>query len=167
MENFNWITGAVFPYINFLMFCFLAFKLFSKQVRTATAKKHEDYLKLIEQATAAKKAAEQEQQRLDQRLNGLGNEISKLKEKAKIDAEKEANLIVLEAQRFAEHVKNEAKRVIENEVNEARSVLKNEIVTSVKIKVVEQIEKELTPERQLEVARLKLNKLEQTGLGAN
>lgn len=167
MENFDWVTGALFPYINFALFCFLAFKLFRNQVQTASAKKHEDYLKLIDQASAAKKSAEEEQSKLNQRLSSLGDEIAKMKEKAKADAEKEAQQIVIDAQRMAEHLRGEAKRIIENEINEARTQLQNEIVGSVKTKVVEQVEKELTPEKHLEVARLKLNKLEQTGLGAN
>ncbi len=139
MEHFDWVTGAVFPYINFLIFLAAAIFFFRKPMQTMAAQRRADLDALVAAAKKAKDEAEKQHAELQQRMRGLDDELTRLRDAVRTEAEREAEQIIHQANAVAEHVKQEAKRAAETEVETAKKLLREEIVTQVRKQVESRI----------------------------
>lgn len=165
MEEFDWIMGAVFPYINFAIFAFLCFKFFKKPLNGMAEKRRSDYESLFAAAKAAQEEAQRQSAEVKARLLGLDKEILEITEIAQKAAEKEAEETVKNARLLAEHIKEEAKRVAEAEVQNAKSILQNEVVRAVTKNVTEKFKTELDSTAHEGLLTKRIHSLESVALG--
>lgn len=142
-HSFDWIRGAVFPYINFIIFLTVAIVFFRKPLQSMAAQRRAELDALVAAAKKAKDEAERQHAELQNRMRGLDAELTQLREAVKAEAEREAKQIVVQAQSIAQHVKEEAKRVAETEVESAKRALREEIIAQVHKQVESRITTEL------------------------
>lgn len=161
MEHFNWLTGFVFPYINFAIFLFLLIKFAKNPAISAFSKRRENFMKLVEEAHKAKKEAEEKNVELKTRLASLEQEVATMRDKAQKEAQNEARQMIEDAQKLAEHIKVEANRIAQTELKKAKDDLQMEIVQSVKNSVLAKIRSELTDSEQSAVVDRRVKLLSQ------
>ena len=148
MENFNWITSVVIPYTNLALFLFLLVKIGKDPMLGAITGRKTSFEQQLKEANAAKEEAQAKHKELSEKLSKLSTEVSEIKNKAKSQAEAEAQKIVKDAETLAAHLTKEAQRIADAEVAKAKSVLRDEILKGVKEKVVGKISAELDLEKQ-------------------
>jgi F0F1-type ATP synthase membrane subunit b/b' len=156
VENFDWLTGFVFPYLNFFLFLFLAFRFFRKPTASVLRNKKMEYERLVKEAQAARLAAEEKNNALSLRLKNLDEEIAEIRATQIAHAEKRADDIRKQAQALTSHIETEAKRMAEVEVQRAKMALQSEILETLKKLVSEKVSRETKPETQAEVMRSRL-----------
>lgn len=135
MEHFDWLKGAVFPYINFLIFLSAAIYFFRKPLKAMALQRRTELEVVMSAAKKAKDEAEKQHAELQKRLRGLDDELQQLREAVRVEAEREAKQILVQAENLAKHVKEEAKRVAETEVETAKRLLREDIVNQVRKQV--------------------------------
>ena len=165
MEEFDWVMGAVIPYINFALFLFLAVKFFRKRLNNIALKRRGDYEKLFAEAQQAEQAARAIHEELQNKKQNIENEMQQLINSSKSAAAKEKETTINEAKQVAEHIKVEAKRVAAAEVEQARISLRDEIMAEVKKGVTSKFINELNPESQKALIKKKVSQLKQSDLG--
>ena len=152
MENFNWLVGFVFPYINLLIFIFLFMKLFKKPIISAMSSRRTMYESLVAEATKAKEEAKAKSEELDNKLANLSSEIEGIKSNAINQAKKEADSLIGDAEKLANHLKAEAKRVASAEIAAAKKELEEKLLSSAKAAVIGKLGTELSSEKQKSLA---------------
>ncbi len=151
MEGFDWVRGAIFPYINFLIFLSVAIWGFRKPLQAMAEKRRAELDALIAASRKAKDEAEKQNAELQQRLSRLDAELSQLRTAVTEDAEREAKQIVEQAENLARHLKEEAKRVAETEVEAAKAALRQDIVQQVRAQVESRISQEIKPDAHMQI----------------
>ncbi len=164
MENFDWIKGFVFPYINFAIFLFLAFKLFKKPLINMMASKKVEFERLVKEANRAKEEAEKKNLELTARLDRMDREIAEMQEKALKDAKERADDMVAKAAQLASHLKEEAHRMAEAELVRARKALRAEIIAEAKTQTIKKIQTDLDEKSQVNLVHKKITQLETAGV---
>jgi F0F1-type ATP synthase membrane subunit b/b' len=159
VENFDWLTGFVFPYLNFFLFLFLAYRFFKKPTTTMLRNKKMEFERLVKEAQAARHAAEEKNDALSQRLKNLDKEIAEIRSVQITHAEKRADEIRKQAQALTSHIESEAKRMAEAEVSKAKLALQEEILESLKRLVSEKVSRETKAETQTEIMKSRLSSL--------
>ena len=159
MENFDWIVGFVFPYVNFIIFVFLFMKLFKKPIIEAMSNRRSSYEQLVAEASKAKEEAEAKSKELDAKLAGLSSEIEEIKTKAVAQAKKEADSLINSAEKLADHLKSEAKRVASAEIAAAKTELEKQLLESAKNAVVSKLGSELSADKQKSLVEKGINSL--------
>ena len=131
MHHFDWLTGFIFPYINFAIFFILAVKFFRKPLLDMMAKRRVEFENLVNEADKARRDAEAKSQELQHRLTNLDQEIRRIVDEGRTNAEREAAALVAKANSVAEQIQIEVKRTAEAEVKAARDQLRREIVQQI------------------------------------
>ncbi len=165
MEHFDWLTGAVFPYINFAIFAFLLVKLAKKPLQSAMATRRQEFLTLMESASRAKADAEARTQVLEERMHGLRSEIEAMTAASIRSAEQEANLLIENATKLAENMRQEAKRTIQTEMVEAQRLLRDELVKLAVQRVCKKAVTDVTPAKHNAIIQSSVNELNVAGAG--
>lgn len=164
MLHFDWISGFIYPYLNFSFFLVLLIYFIKKPVKMFAKKKKEDFEKLY---LAAKKSKEESELRLKEqvkRFDSLEQEVAELKKQTTTAAEKEAQQIVQKAKDFSEYLKQEAGKISNIELAKAEEVIKKEVWSCAKQVVIEKIKVELSgTEKQKELFDSSLNKISEIG----
>ncbi len=106
--------------INFVIFAGMLGFLLRKPMREFWGNRSEGLRTRIEQARQRRTQAESEFQRLEARVNQLGQEMAALKERMSQDGALEQKKIIEEADAAAHRLKNAAKRIGEQEWTKAR-----------------------------------------------
>ncbi len=148
MENVNWLTGIVFPYLNLIIFLILAVKFLKGPLLGMISGKKEEYLQMVQVANSAKQEALEKHEALQKKLNDLSAEVDEIRNRATKQAEQEAEKIIANAHALAKHLKTEAKRIAEAEVEMARRELQDEIIAGVQNKVIEKIQQQFGSDKQ-------------------
>lgn len=128
MHHFDWLTGALFPYINFAIFLFVLVKFARKPLQQAMSSRREEFVSIVEAANKAKEAAEAQNRELSAKLSNLDSELEGMRLAAVNSAKQDAEHIISSAQKLAELIKVEARNTIETEINAAREQLQQQIV---------------------------------------
>jgi len=159
VENFDWITGALIPYLNLSLFLFLAFKIFKGPLLGALSIRRDDYVQQLAEANRVKDEAEAKHKELSEKLAKLSREVESIKDKAKLQAEAEASKIIAEAEALAQHLKAEAQKIASAELEKAKAGLRHEIISGVRENVVSRIQAELSGEKQKSIFNAQLSSL--------
>lgn len=143
MEHFDWLYGAVFPYINFLIFAGALAYFLKDPLKTMAANRRVAFEASLAAAQSARIAAESQNQELRSRLSGLEKEFRDLENAMLAQAENEAEKMKKQAILSAEHMKQEAQRIAEFEVENARKKLRAQMVSDLTSMVENKIKFEL------------------------
>ncbi|MGE0171640.1 MAG: hypothetical protein AB7T49_02595 [Oligoflexales bacterium] len=159
MEEFNWLTGFVFPYVNFLIFAFLAVKFFRKPAAEIFKNKKHEYEKIVRDAGEAKRLAEERNSALKVRLENLDKEIQEMRTQAIASAKAQSEEIIARAAQLAKNMEEEAKRRAEAEFLRAKNHLKKDFVEALKATIEEKMTSELNAEKQENLVQNKVKQL--------
>ena len=117
-----------------------------KPMKAAATKKREDFLKVFEEAQAAKDAAEKRLAEVEERLSRLDSELADLLKKGEEDAQREAAKIVAQGEALASHLRKEATRLAEAETESARVKLHEDALVAVRDAVLEKTKSGFSPD---------------------
>lgn len=95
------------------------------------AKRRVEFENLVNEADKARRDAEAKSQELQHRLTNLDQEIRRIVDEGRTNAEREAAALVAKANSVAEQIQIEVKRTAEAEVKAARDQLRREIVQQI------------------------------------
>lgn len=146
MENFNWITGFVFPYLNLALFLFLAHKVLRPAIATAIFQRQQRFKKALSEANKARDEAVARQNALAAKLETYEAHLEELKAKTLHQAEEEAHAKIQHAEELALHLKEEAAKIARAEVENARLAMRKQIIDEVKKNVKEKLSTDLSSE---------------------
>ena len=165
MEHFDWVMGAVFPYINFAIFAFLCLKFFKKPLNNMAEKRRTDYEALFAAAKSARDEAEKQSAAIEARMKNLDSEIAAITQAAQKASEKEAEASIESSRRLAQHIQEEARRVADTEIQNAKTALQNEIITAVSNSVTEKFKAELDADAHASLLNKRVGSLQSVSLG--
>lgn len=159
METFNWVSGVVFPVVNFALFLFILYKFGKKPAADSARKRRDDFEALFNQAQQTKLEAEKKLAEINARLSNLKNEIETLKQQSLEDAQREADKIVNNARELANHFRSEAGRMAEVELLKAEKKLQSEVIEQVKKNVVDKLSRSLNSDQHIELINSRISGL--------
>lgn len=148
MAEFNWLTALVFPYINFILFVFILWRVSRKPANDAARKRKDDYEVLYKKASASYDVAKKRLSTLTAKLATLEAEITQIKEHAEKNAQKQARAAVSEAEKMSEYLAREAQQLAQREASHAKELLQEELWDKAKEALVERLRAEFTLKKQ-------------------
>lgn len=148
-------------------FGFLAFILYYLVVRVgrlpdALQTQREELLREMEEAHQQKEAAEAKWQEVQARLQGLSDELERMRQAAEADARQEAERILAEATAEVERLKRLAEEEIRRAAAFARAEVQAYVATAVARMVEGLLRAHLTPEDHVRLIEASLGKLTET-----
>lgn len=148
-------------------FGFLAFILYYLVVRVgrlpdALQTQREELLREMEEAHQQKEAAEAKWQEVQARLQGLSDELERMRQAAEADARQEAERILAEATAEVECLKRLAEEEIRRAAAFARAEVQAYVATAVARMVEGLLRAHLTPEDHVRLIEASLGKLTET-----
>lgn len=150
MADVNWLTGIVFPYINFVLFVFLLWRFARKPAHSAAEKRSAEYKALYEKAAKEFRDAEGRLSSLKAKYDSLEGELAAIEENAKEAARKQSELLMLEARKMSENLGVEAQNIARREASEAKRQLKEELWEKAKGELLDRVRSEFTVKKQKE-----------------
>lgn len=114
--------------INFLVLVFILFKFGKKPLQNFLKQRSETIAKTLQEAKAAREAAEKALREVEERLRTKDAEIEAILSAAKRSGEQERNAIIEEGSKLKEKILEQAKSNIEFELKNAKKVIKAEAV---------------------------------------
>lgn len=114
--------------INFLVLVFILFKFGKKPLQNFLQQRSETIAKTLQEARAAREAAEKALREVEERLRTKDAEIEAILSAAKRSGELERNAIIEEGLKLKEKILEQAKSNIEFELKNAKKVIKAEAV---------------------------------------
>lgn len=156
MEGFNWLTGFVFPYLNLMLFLFLASRFLKPPVITAIFKRSRDFKQALEKATFERDAALAKQKELQEKLDSYDTHLAEITDNIKAQSDEEAHAMVNHAEQLAAHIKKEAEKIARAEVDRAREQIRKEIVKEAQERVMQKIRSELGQIQHVELIKSQL-----------
>ena len=149
----------LFQTINLILLVILLVYVYRKNAGGAFAKRSEEIRTAMEEATRAKKAAEDKYLEYQARISELDSEIEKLFELARGDAEKERASIVEEAKRQAAKILEQAELTARQEVAQAKQALRKEAAELTAKMAEDAIRRAVTPEDQRKWVQTYIDKI--------
>lgn len=162
MENFNWITGFVFPYLNLALFLFLAHKFLRPAIATAIFQRQQRFKKALNEANKARDEALGRQKELEEKLATYDEHLNELKEKTIHQAEEEAHAKVQHAEELALHLKEEAAKIAKAEIENARTSMRQQIIDEVKKNVMTKLAADLSLEDHTQILNQRVEAVSNT-----
>lgn len=120
--------GFVYLLINFIVLIFLLQRLIIRKLANDQKARHETIKQQLEQATLARKQAEDALQKWNQQIDSIAAEREKILQDTRAQAELERERILQEAQQEADKLRVNAIAAIERELFAQRRRLEREIV---------------------------------------
>ena len=160
MEHFDWITGAVIPYINFFLFFAVLIFFAKKPMKQLAEDRYRKYVTLHTEAKTAFSAAEKQNLELKSKLQNLESEIDGLRKIALENAKHEYDVLIKQAHQLSEHIIDEARMITEAEVESAKEVIKKEIVDQLTLQVKNKIKNEFNPTEHQDLIKKQFSKVE-------
>lgn len=120
------LTLAFFT-VNFILFALLIRKFTGQLIKKKLRERRATIVKALDEAEAARVAAEKLRAEYAQRLTSLSTEEEALRNQAVEAAERERRRLMTEATAFAARAKQEAELIAQREVEEARLRIRQEI----------------------------------------
>jgi F-type H+-transporting ATPase subunit b len=121
-------SELIFPFLNFLLFLFLIYKFVIPMVRDYFRNRRAAIAAAINEADEAKRRGETLLADFRSRLARLGDELRRIREEFRADAERAKAKLLEEAAETARRIKSDADFLAEQEVRLARQELRKEIV---------------------------------------
>jgi len=155
------IMGTVWQVINFLVLVgVLVWALKKADVKGLLRARTEGIRKGIEDARAAREAAEKALAEVEERLRLKDKEIAEIIAAAKASGERERAAIEEEGKRMSERIMEQARTNIQFELEQARAAIKAEAVELAMELAQKKLSERLTPEEQRKLIEESLARLE-------
>ena len=138
----------VFQIVNFILLVCVLLYVYRKNSAGAFEKRSLEVQTAMEEAARAKKEAEDKYLEYQSRVAQLDQEIGKILEFSRQDAEKEATSLVEEAKKQSEKIVLQAELTAKHEVALAKNELRKEVAELAAAMAAEAIKKETTSEDQ-------------------
>jgi F-type H+-transporting ATPase subunit b len=144
------IWQTIGQWTNFVVLVTILYLFLTRSIRVQDKYKAESQQirESIESARLAKEEAERQMAAMDERMQQMNDEISRIKERALQDAEDEKTRILNSAQKEAHRIVEMAHREIDNEVRAARKQLRKHVAGIAIEKGENIIQKEINEEDQ-------------------
>jgi F0F1-type ATP synthase membrane subunit b/b' len=121
------LSGLLWRIFVFAIFAAILYKLLAKRIKNALVSGAENIRKTIDDAESACAAAERDLAEYAAKIDGMTKELDEMKAVARNTAEKEAELILKEAEASAAKYKEHVKKAVDAEVIKAVANLRSEI----------------------------------------
>jgi F-type H+-transporting ATPase subunit b len=144
----GWVATDTYRVMNFAVLAVALFLLLRKPVSDGLNSRIKGIKDELNELEAAKKAAEKELARYQDKLDKLDQEAEKLIAEYVRQGKEAKERILKEAESAAIKLEEQARRNIENEFKKARIKLKEEILDKALLKAEEMIKSKITPEDQ-------------------
>lgn len=167
MEHFDWVSGFWFPYINFVIFAVGVGYLARKPLRGLANSRRNEYKEMLDSARAAQVQAKEQLALVTERMKTLDQELARIKEESKKEAEAEAERIISAGEELAAHILKEAGRVADGEVAKAKSLIQQQVFESMRASVEQKLLNEVSKEQHAGLVEQSLMKLPQLKEGAH
>ncbi len=151
--------GKLWLTINFVVLVIGIYILWIKVLRGLLDKRASDIKKAMEDANAAKEAAERKSAEYREKLSLLEKRIAEIQESLRAEGEAEKKRILAEAEDGAKKFKEQARAAAEQEVKKARIEIRGEITEIVASLTEEILKKELKNEDQKRIIKGYLDNL--------
>lgn len=152
-------SGSTWKIINFVILVVGIVIVWNKIIKKALNKRGSDIQAQINEANAAKEAAERKAEEYRQKFSSLQSRINEIHNELRLEGEAEKKRIEEEAQKASVKLKEQAKLAAEQEIKKARLEIREEVAElSVKL-AQELLKKELKPEDQERLVKGYLNNL--------
>lgn len=161
LQEFNWLSGFVFPYINFVIFLIILLYSSKKSAQKLALKRKEDYENLFREAQAAKEASDKELEFLRERFKNLEVEISKMQANYKKTSQNEVAAIKASAEKMVHQIQEESKRISQNEIANAQKQLTIDLWEKTNQALVEKFQQEFKEEKTQSYTKKALSGLQQ------
>jgi F-type H+-transporting ATPase subunit b len=138
----------IFQIINFILLVCLLLYVYRKNASGSFEKRSLEIQTAMEEAAKAKKAAEDKYLEYQTRVAQLDEEIGKIMELSKGDADKERASIVEEARKQSEKIVQQAEVTSKHEVQLAKQALRKEAADLAAQMAADAVKKATTPEDQ-------------------
>jgi len=122
--------GFIFTLVNFGLLVLVLVRLLGKNIKDSVAERRRAVVRALEEAEAAKRAAEERHGELKRRLASLDADVQKLREEVLAEAHREAKLVLERAQARAERIAADAERAVASELLSARKALEHEVAAA-------------------------------------
>ena len=156
MEGVNLVTGVIIPYLNLALFLFLASKVLKGPLLNVINGRRVTYDQSLQEASAAKAAAEAKNSQLKTQFAELESFINDMNAKAAVQTQQEVAKIKADSVELAANLTAEAKRIAAAEVNLARESIRQEILDAVEQKVGAKLAERLGEGQQEEIFQRQL-----------
>ena len=150
MADVNWLTGIIFPYINFILFVFLLWRLARKPAHAAAEKRSNEYKYLYEKSAKEYKEAKERLESLKSKYNSLEREMKSIEATAEEMAKKQTDLLLLEAEKISQALEADAQNIARREAARAKQLLQEELWVKAKEELLDRVRSEFTVKKQKE-----------------
>lgn len=150
MTQISWLTGVIFPYLNFFLFLFLLWRFAKGPANKAAEKRSEEYKKLYEKASASYEAAKDKLQKVSARLKALQEEIKQIEVQAEKSASQLTEAFRKEAQATALQLDKDAQQLARREALRAKELLQEELWAKAMEELLVRVKSEFTVKKQKE-----------------
>jgi F-type H+-transporting ATPase subunit b len=140
--------GLLFALFNFAVFVGLLVKFAGPKLMGYLRSRHETVKTALEEAAALRAEARAKLDEYNRRIAGIDEEVAKLMQDIRSDAEAERDHILAQARTQAESMKREAQSRIESEIARARLALEREVVSAAVAAAQTVLAQRTTPEDQ-------------------
>ena len=151
--------AEIFQIINFILLICLLLYVYRKNAAGSFEKRSLEIQTAMEEAAQAKKAAEDKYLEYQARVAQLDDEIGKIVELSKGDAEKERQSIVEEANKQAEKIVKQAELTAKHEVEQAKLELRKEAAELAAQMAADAVKQAATPEDQRSWVKAYIDKI--------
>tara|TARA_B100001094_G_C18162750_1_gene790314 strand:+ start:1383 stop:1883 length:501 start_codon:yes stop_codon:yes gene_type:complete len=132
MDTTHLFRDVIAPYINLGIFLFLAVWLFKKPLKEMVGSRRESFEKLLNETKKARVEAENQQNELTAKFDGMSDEISRLRAENQQLIVKENAEAKAKAKELAFHIEVEAKKLAAAEIKKAKETLALDIAAQLK-----------------------------------
>ena len=122
--------GFLFALFNFAVFAALLVKFAGPKLATYLRVRHETVKSQLDEASRLRAEARAKLDEYNRRIAGMDQEVARLMQEIRADAEAERDAILAQAKVQAEAMKREAESRIESEIARARHALEREVVSA-------------------------------------
>jgi F-type H+-transporting ATPase subunit b len=151
--------AEIFQIVNFILLICLLLYVYQKNAAGSFEKRSLEIQTAMEEAAKAKKAAEKKYLEYQTRVAQLDDEIGKIMELSRGDAEKERALIVEEAKKQAEKIVQQAELTAKHEVVLAKAELRREAAEIAAQMAADAVKRAAKPEDQRSWVKAYIDKI--------
>ncbi len=154
------IMDWVWRFLNFAVLVVVLVVFLGKPMKTYFKQRTELIEKSIQEASAAKEAAESALKEVEDKLKMKDQEIEKIMEAARKSGEADRDALVQDGERMTERIREQAKVNIEQELKQAKEELKAEAAMLAVDMAEKKVKEKLSQDEQLRILEESLKKIE-------
>lgn len=154
------VTGVVAPFFNLFLFLYLLVRLTKKPLAAFSLSKKEAYHESLKEAAEALASSQSKLSQVKRRLQGLDEEVRKIRENAQREAQAERARIAADAKEAVERIKADGERVVRSEKLLAGERLREQMFALVRSQVGERLEQEFSEADHRRLVSLRVSQID-------